>query len=89
MRESEHEERIDEKKLLKVVRKNFNIVWYKPEYTPLRSVLIIIASKLGIKDQSGNLIKIIISLDNIIINTLGRFLKSFSGGAVTIIGIKK
>jgi ubiquinone/menaquinone biosynthesis C-methylase UbiE len=87
--ESAHEDRISETRIKKELRSNLKVVWYKKEYTPVRTLLVVVLYKLGILDKYDFVNNIVIAIDYLLINTLGKIMKSFSGGAVSVIGIKK
>lgn len=87
--ESEHEERINEYKLKKVLQANFRTVWYKKEYTPVRTLMIFLTDLLGITDKYDLVNTVVRKLDTYLIKYFGRYFKSLSGGAVTFVGIKK
>jgi SAM-dependent methyltransferase len=84
--ESEYEERINEKKLLRQAEKVGRIIFQKKGYSPTRTLLVLFLDSL--MKKSSFITKIVFFFDRLTIKTLGRFIPVLNGGEIFLI-IKK
>lgn len=86
IKESPHEERLDEDKLLNISKKLGTIVSVHKEYSPVRTFLAVFLGRV-FKD-SRRFFEMTFWLDDLVIRTIGNVLPAFNGGTILLV-IKK